>query len=197
MAATLVAGRPGSESRSLLNVIIDETNRLGGVLEQFLDFARPYEGAFQSVALPKLFANLQALLTTDESTSHLEFEIERPETLPAAYGDDQLYRVLLNLVRNGTQALTPDGGKITVGARIVTENPPGQVTQNRRRIEVYVTDTGPGISPDVQQEFIYSVFHDEANRHRPWVGNMSENHAATRNRNTRRLGFESRNYDVV
>ena len=47
------------ESKSLLNVIIDETNRLGGVLEQFLDFARPYESAFQGVDVPKLLKSLQ------------------------------------------------------------------------------------------------------------------------------------------
>ena len=138
------------------------------VFSNSFDFARPYEGAFQSVDLPKLIANLQALLTTDESTSHLEFEIERPETLPAAYGDaDQLYRVLLNLVRNSTCSDTR-WRKITIGARIVTENPPGQVTQIRRRIEVYVTDTGPGISPDVQQ--IYSFHFSRRSEQAPGLG---------------------------
>jgi signal transduction histidine kinase len=59
---------------------------------------------------------------------------------------DQLFRVLMNLVRNAQQALAEAGGLITVGA-----------WQTGEQIVIEIADTGPGIPPGAR-EHLFEAF---------------------------------------
>jgi signal transduction histidine kinase len=87
--------------------------------------------------------------------------IERGLTVDA--DPDQLFRVLLNLVRNAAQALESDKSKIATAKQIrITGRREGAVTI------LEISDTGPGI-PEKAKAHLFEAFQGSpGRRHRPW-----------------------------
>jgi signal transduction histidine kinase len=104
---------------------------------------------------------------------HIQVTVSRDTAVPFVMGDrDELHRLLVNLFINAAEAM-PDGGRILVRVRLTTlrlvvdavrpgEPPAGAGSSGRSRpdmtqsetdatpaLEIGVTDTGRGISPDV------------------------------------------------
>jgi NtrC-family two-component system sensor histidine kinase KinB len=78
------------------------------------------------------------------NTAQLALEVDLQPDLPLVLVDLHLMRRALgNLVDNAVK-FTPDGGCVRVWARLETEQAPGAVL-------VGVTDSGPGIAPEVQE----------------------------------------------
>ena len=81
----------------------------------------------------------------DEKNIDLRTEIDRD--LPLLYQDQpKVQQILTNLLSNAIK-FTPEGGRITVGAR----------GDSRGRIEIWVSDTGVGI-PESEKEIIFEKF---------------------------------------
>jgi signal transduction histidine kinase len=88
---------------------------------------------------------LDAVLPVVNNNS-LELEIELPSGLPDIYADeDMIRRVLINLLENAIK-FTSVRSKIYLGAKL-----------NHDQVEMYVKDSGPGISPE-DQERIFEKF---------------------------------------
>ena len=97
------------------------------------DLAVPHER--RPVELAALVTDVQAL--TAELAAERTVTIERPSGPVQVMGDpDHLRQILLNLAENARR-YTPAGGRIAF-----------RVRRGRRRAEVAVTDTGPGIAPE-------------------------------------------------
>ncbi len=129
------------ENRQILNVIIEETDRLNGVMSQFLNYAKPfrYEKKVQKIEpiLDKVFSLVKARQIMDKVT--IEKDIQ--ENLPTVKMDsEKIMQVILNIVFNAIEAM-PDGGKLTLGARKVEK-------ENNEGIEIIVRDTGKGIAKE-------------------------------------------------
>lgn len=140
-----------AESREFLDVIVEEADRLDHVLRQFLDFAKPYQGELAPMQVRRLIERVAMLMRAEEHAGPVEVEVVIEEGLPAVIGDaDQLLQVCLNLARNACQAMDRAGGLLTLAARSVVEELPGRPGQMRTRVEVSVSDTGPGITEDVR-----------------------------------------------
>jgi two-component system NtrC family sensor kinase len=74
-----------------------------------------------------------------------------PGDLPAVLADPgQLQQVVINLVVNGLDA-TSAGGQITIGARPVVDGA-------RSGVEIAVSDTGPGIPPELRAKVFEPFF---------------------------------------
>jgi signal transduction histidine kinase len=152
-AAGTAAGTAGSpatgsatETAELLEIIVEEANRLNNVVTRFLDYARSErpgrEGADQ-VDLNQVVRKTVQLLQQDLQRS-IELRVRIDEMLPSIAGDpDSLTQVFLNLGQNALQAM-PDGGTLEI------------LTTRRRRsrlgygqfAEVRFRDTGIGIPRD-------------------------------------------------
>ena len=73
----------------------------------------------------------------------------KPDDLPTVHGNgNQLQQVLMNLIMNAQQAMEGEPGTIRVASRL---NDAGWV-------EIAVSDTGPGIPPDVQAKLFEPFF---------------------------------------
>jgi signal transduction histidine kinase len=69
-----------------------------------------------------------------------------PNLLPVALQEPQLEQILLNLVVNARDAM-PDGGKL----EMITLNAPASIPGNAApQVQLIVSDTGCGMSPEVQ-----------------------------------------------
>ncbi|NOK23796.1 GAF domain-containing sensor histidine kinase, partial [Corallococcus carmarthensis] len=146
---------PG-EDGEFLDVIVEEVNRLNGVVTAFLDYSRPLKQNFGPTDLNEVVTRTMRLIQNDMPPT-AELAVELDLRLPRAEGDaEQLKQVLINLVQNAVQALGPQKGCITVR----TEKPErfGDIrSAGAEFVDVRVSDNGPGIPAD-QQPHIFVPF---------------------------------------
>ena len=150
----------------ILQIIVEEVNRLDGVVAQFLDYSRPFpvatSGKFQSTDLNDVLWKTMKLIEADVPKS-VSVELDLTPGLPAIVADaEQLKQVFINLALNAVQAM-PDGGRLTVRTRRphapvelgLSESTP---RYSADQIEVRFADTGAGI-PEEALDRIFIPFY--------------------------------------
>jgi signal transduction histidine kinase len=148
---------PG-EDGEFLGVIVEEVNRLNGVVTAFLDYARPLKQSFGQTDLNEVVTRTMRLIQNDVP-KQIELAVQLDLTAPRVDGDaEQLKQVLINLVQNAVQAIGEPGGRITVGT--VKPDRFGDFRGGSANdfVEVHVSDTGPGIPLDQQQHIFVPFF---------------------------------------
>jgi len=149
------AGLQGGDAE-ILNIIVEEVNRLDAVVAQFLDYSRPFpssaSGKFQSTDLNDVLWKTMKLIEND-LPKNVSVELDLTPGLPAVHADaEQLKQVFINLALNAVQAM-PDGGRLTVRTRRphapvelgLSESTP---RYSADQVEVRFADTGAGIPED-------------------------------------------------
>ncbi|WP_225413495.1 sensor histidine kinase [Stigmatella hybrida] len=147
---------PG-EDGEFLGVIVEEVNRLNGVVTAFLDYARPLKQNFGPTDLNEVVTRTMRLIQNDVP-KEMNLAVELDLTVPKVDADaEQLKQVLINLVQNAVQAIDTSGGRITV--RTLKPDRFGEFRSNAAEsVEVHVFDTGPGIPVDHQQHIFVPFF---------------------------------------
>jgi signal transduction histidine kinase len=129
-------GAPRPEAVQLVRAISREVDRLNGVAEEYLRFARAPRRELARQDLGELLVSLLDFFAPELAAARIEVRREVAPRLPAVRGDEtQLRAVFLNLLRNSREAM-PGGGTVTISAR-----PDGGA------VEVTMRDTGGGIPP--------------------------------------------------
>jgi signal transduction histidine kinase len=94
----------------------------------------------RAVDVRELLDRVTASVSWMVGTKRLTLGVESQEELPPVASDERwLAHVLVNLIANAVK-FTPEGGAVTVGARLRTQ-----------AVELSVKDTGIGIAPEEQQ----------------------------------------------
>jgi signal transduction histidine kinase len=83
---------------------------------------------------------LKDLLSPQLESAGIRMVIHIDEQVSVRCPEDGLQRLLLNLVTNAIQAM-PDGGEITLTARVTNE-----------LVEIVVEDNGPGIEAEIRSQ---------------------------------------------
>ena len=130
------------DTGEFLGVIVEEVERLNRVVTEFLRYSRPFKGEMAPVHLSEVVAATVRLL--DENSRRRVVVVPPPPLLPPARGDaEALRQVLLNLVRNGVDAVTaiepPGVVRVSLGVR------PGGLPSGDA-VTVTVRDNGTGFS---------------------------------------------------
>jgi signal transduction histidine kinase len=136
------------ERRTFLGYIASESERLTGIVDQLLNVARLDAGDLQ-VELGRIDVGSvvsEVVETVEGANDHL-FEIDLPEEPLAAEADPEKVRQVFNILVENALRYSPEGGKVTVGAR-----------RNADRVEVRVVDEGMGI-PAAEREWIFRKFY--------------------------------------
>lgn len=133
-------------ARDYLRRIESEINRLSAFLQTFHGFAAPQATHPVPCRLEAVLDDV--LLWTHKEARSRGVSIEYApccQRVPELFADPgQLKQVLLNLVINAVQAM-PDGGRIEIGMCAMPQDLAGGVP----RMLFCVSDTGPGIAPEV------------------------------------------------
>lgn len=126
------------EAVQLVAAISRETDRLEGVAEEYLKFARLPRATPAPLDLDELVESLLDFVGPELTAARVTLVRELAPGLPLLEGDEaQLRAVVHNLVRNSREAM-PAGGTLTVRTR-----------QADGGIELEVADTGGGMPPEV------------------------------------------------
>ncbi len=133
------------QDRKLLEIVLRETDRLNGLLKDFLAYARPTQPAKVSVPLHQLLSDLIPLLESDPRFVGLLITNDCPRQLVVNADHDQLRQVFWNLLLNAAEAMPEDGGgEVYVKAELISGAETGLQRGNIVRIEI--RDTGRGMS---------------------------------------------------
>ena len=109
-AAQLLAqgAAPGPVTGKLTGILVREADRLGGLVEDFLQFARPSVPRRQSVELDELVRQTVETMRVDPLAGSVRL-VEEIAKVSASVDPDQIRQVLINLVRNALAAAGPQG----------------------------------------------------------------------------------------
>jgi len=137
----IVKEHPGAdmeEAGGLVTAIRDQVNTLDALTEEYLAFARFPKPHFEEESINHLLEELAAFVRPVAIRQGLTITVQNDPAAPMMEIDRPLLRqAVLNLLKNGMEALSR-GGAITLGSRWDGE-----------ALEVFVSDTGNGISPEV------------------------------------------------
>jgi two-component system, cell cycle sensor histidine kinase and response regulator CckA len=135
--------------------------RGANIVRQILTFARGLEGAERSEIQPRYLLNdvLQLIQETFPRLISIRSAIQR-DVLPVIGDMTQLHQVILNLAVNARDAM-PSGGRLTLGAHnlcIKHADPARPGLAPGDHVVLTVTDTGTGITPEVQEHMFDPFF---------------------------------------
>lgn len=152
----LVPGR--EEQERYMQIVQEESVRLGRLVDDLLDLAQMEEGELGAALAPLQMAiPIQNALETIRPLAEekgVELISQVPADLPLILGDaGRLHQVVVNLLDNGLRH-TPPGGKIMVTA-----------AAEAQRLVVQISDTGTGLDPEILP-LVFERFqkHDSAGR---------------------------------
>ncbi len=146
-------------SREFIDIILEEVERLDGVVGSVLDYARPSQGNPGQVEVNGVVSRTLQLLSK-ECKENLSFETDLAETRLLVRADpEQLRQVLINLVRNAMQAMN-HRGKVLVRTLERHGYRPGWSSRDKQSdwVEIAVLDQGPGMNQSILDSLFVPFF---------------------------------------
>ena len=151
-AAQLLSMNLDQDDLELTDLIVSESRRIVGLLEQVEQFG--------NVSLPKLRAvNLHDVLDRARRSAlvgfaaHMTIVEDYDPSLPLAVADpDQLLQVIQNLLKNAAQAAGDKGGTITLHSyyeQSLRVRRDGGGPGKSLPLQIEVIDDGPGLPPEI------------------------------------------------
>jgi signal transduction histidine kinase len=142
---------PDKTSLEFINIILEEVDRLDRVVCSVLSYGRPQKGEPGLIDVNAVIERTLRLLSSERQID-AEYVTQLGKDLPHVQGDaEQLHQVLLNLIRNACQATQGPGSvRIESRARLSEKATP--------RVEIAISDDGPGIPPEVRANLFVPFF---------------------------------------
>ncbi|MBD2679165.1 MULTISPECIES: ATP-binding protein [Nostoc] len=152
---------PDAQSQKILQTLENNVKRSANLLRQILTFARGVESKRIIVEIQPLIAEIEQIIAQTFPDSII-CQIDIPKNLWQVRGDaTQLYQVLMNLAVNARDAM-PDGGILRIVAEnVVISERSAQINIDAKvgsYIAIVVTDTGIGMSSEVQERIFEPFF---------------------------------------
>ena len=136
----LVGAYDPEKARERLQVIVRETSRAAGMLQDLLRFSRGEAAAPRPCRLEEQIAWVLELKGPELGRSRVEVTTELARVPPVLADEGEIQQVLLNLVQNAHEAMAAHAGARRLTVRL---------SEADGRVRVEVLDTGPGIRADV------------------------------------------------
>jgi signal transduction histidine kinase len=150
LVGDLVKERGGAdmdEAATLVTAIREQVSALDALTEEYLAFARFPRPQYDEDSVNEMVAALVEFVRPVAARQGSAVEATTDQAVPPMAIDRTLLRqAILNLVKNGLEALNR-GGNLTVSTRRVDD-----------QVEIAIRDTGPGIAPDVGKRLFEQFF---------------------------------------
>ncbi len=137
-----------NEDREMLELAINESERMKNLIRSLQDFNRPSSGKIELMDVHELLESLLLLCKSDFKQKGIVTRLDYAKDLPQVMAiPDQIKQVFLNLLNNAADACMKSGGEIMIITR-----------QEDNRIAVAIKDNGTGIEPD-RMDLIFQPFY--------------------------------------
>lgn len=125
--------------------IVGQADRITGLIQKLLNFARAKEEGMSALHLHTPLSNALRLLETRFRHEAIQIAVEVPADLPPIWGDsDQIEQIFLNVLVNAWHAM-PEGGTVQIQAGTADDG---------QRVWMTIRDSGVGLSPtDLERAF--------------------------------------------
>lgn len=147
-AAQFLSREAPARDREFLDIIVEEADRLNGVVTEFLEYARPGGRTPKKISLRDPVERAVARLARERGNgmSGIRSRVLVGEPVPTVTADpSEIERVVFNLLTNAVEAM-PDGGDLTV-----------RVSSNGTESRIVVEDAGTGIE-DADRKHLFRPF---------------------------------------
>lgn len=153
----LPAHAPG---RPEMVAVVEEVDRIRGLVSELLGFARGAQPSGGTTRPHEAVGRVLRLLKGSLDKHHVKVEADVGEDLPPVRaGSDVVHQLLLNVLMNAVAAV-PDGGRISIRARV------GVLPLLDRRspsVDFSIGDDGPGIPAALRQRVLDPFFTTRQN----------------------------------
>jgi len=130
-----------------LGVIVHEVDRLNYSIHQLLQFARSSSQDLADVSLVAVVEHVIKILQNECTTQKVQIKHSYNGNIPMVFGSNfGLQDIFLNLLLNALQEM-PSGGEIEIDYQ-----------RNGQSVEVMISDSGPGIRPDLMTRIFDPFF---------------------------------------
>ena len=143
------------EDRQLTEIVVREVDRLNQLVEEFLEYARPIQVSRRRFSLTELVGEVVQMASLDGRTAEgINIEVMHHASGELMLDSDpqRIRQVLVNLVRNGCQAMG-EGGRLRVTTSRMAFGAGGTPY-----VAVQVDDNGPGLSDEVRRNLFEPFF---------------------------------------
>lgn len=141
-----LARSDNSMSRQI-EAIQGETNRMEGIVQDFLSFARPSNTNLERTDIAEFLDDIHTLSQPDVTSRGASLIVGRTAEGRTLIDPEQLKQVFINLIRNATDACPPDGGEVCLSS-----------SRKGNQISFSVSDNGSGISEEHQSQIFEPFF---------------------------------------
>ena len=143
-----------SESAELVEVALQEVNRLDAIVQHFLHAVRPVPPEMRQLDVHPVLTGVLEFLRREIEDRGVLVEVTWPENLPQVLGDaEQLRQAFYNIVKNAVQAM-PDGGALRIAA-----------AESSQFLELRFADSGKGITPQAFTHLMEPYFSTKEEGH--------------------------------
>jgi PAS domain S-box-containing protein len=138
--------------REDVEVVLHEAERIGGLVRDLLEFARPEKPEMEELRFEHVLERIERLVRHTARKQKTELVFTLTEDLPTIHGDaNQLEQVVLNLTMNALQALK-EGGRVEL-----------QLGPHEGGVLLRVVDDGPGIPPEGLERIFHPFYTTKPN----------------------------------
>ena len=140
----LEADHVSFEDRRLMGIVVREAERLSDLLTDFLTYARPPIPIKAPVKIIEVLKELREMLFADQRFSHINIEINCPDSAEIEVDRRQIWQILWDLSINSAEAMQGNGEL--------------HFSFNEANRSISVEDTGPGIDESIRNKIFDPFF---------------------------------------
>ncbi|MDD4775661.1 MAG: PAS domain S-box protein [Syntrophomonas sp.] len=125
------------QDKEIITLIIEELDRTNEIITNFLSLAKKSHLDIKRADLNDHIHALLPLLTVDALKNGVTIQAELGAVIPVMLDQSEFRQLLLNLVRNGIEAM-PEGGRLTI-----------RTSDGSEGLNLEIVDSGGGIPPEI------------------------------------------------
>ena len=124
--------------KDYLLTIIDELDRVNGIITEFLSIAKNKPTNFEKKSLKQILKALMPLLQSEAIMNNINIELKLEDVPPIHMVEAEIRQLIINIFKNGLDAM-PDGGVIEIKVYLNASE----------KVTLSIKDEGSGISPEI------------------------------------------------
>jgi PAS domain S-box-containing protein len=149
-----LAGELNPEQRAYQHIVLKNIGQLQSMIDDLLEVTRLETGKLTielgSVSVANAVADSVDTLRGTADAKGVTLSCRLPADLPSAHADQTRLRQVLIILLDNAIKFTPDGGAVTIQARLLQQDP--------RFLLLEVIDTGCGISPEISERIFERLY---------------------------------------